>query len=582
MKRIYIYIGILLILLTTLTSCKKEYNVMFCDHDGTVLKEENVKKGTKVTAPTDPIREGYTFTGWDNDFSNIQNSIIINAKYKKNNYTVSFDTDGGTLIDPITQEYDTLFFLPNNPIKEGYVFIGWEGEIPERIPSKNITLKAIWSPNKHTLTFEDNDTEDIKADYNSKVTLPIPTKEGHTFNGWLYNDKLYNGEITVTNDMSFTPSWNVNKYKVTFNLCNDMEDYILEVEYGKTLNDVNLELIPSYAGYRFNEIYYDSEYKNIAKYRVAIKEDITLYVKWDKIYYIEYELNGGYEVEPLACEYIAEDIKYLDLVLKNPKKDGYYFRGWYDNPELTGSRFYKISYGEENDYKLYAKWEVANLENAYLSIIGDSISTYKDYIPKGHIHFPEYAAGGSITVNQTWWKQTVDNLGCKLGINNSYSGTCVMDDYGAYTSSETLQRLRKCMRSDNIPPDIIVVFMGMNDCLIENVSTNAFEKSYRNMIERLHDLYPDATLFFATLSYEYNYVSKGEEALKKHLESKEIMNNTIRSLAKEYNHTVIEFANAFDSKEYLLDSVHTNLKGMTALAEVATKTIKEYYKNQEN
>lgn len=577
MKKIYFFIAILLISLVNLTSCSKKYTVTFVDYDGTTLKEETVKKGSSVTEPNNPTREGYTFVGWDSEFSNITNNIIINAIYKKNQYTVTFDTDGGSIIDQYTLDYNNIIVKPNNPTKEGYVFIDWDKEIPSNMPAENLTFKAVWSPIQCTISFNDNSTESIKAKYDQTITLPTLEKEGHTFDGWLYNDELYNGEIVVKGNMEFTPCFTANTYIVTVDLCNDLENVTFEFSYGQTLSDLKISLIPSYEGYRLNELYYDNEYKNIVKYRKNITEDITIYVKWDKIYYIEYNLNDGYTTEDLPSEYIEEDVKYLDLELKNPKKDGYYFRGWYENPNFEGNRCYKIDINNVKDYVLYAKWEEANLQNAYLSIIGDSISTYEGYIPKGHLHFPEYSSTGSVSVDQTWWKKTVSNLGCRLGVNNSYSGTCVMDAYGAYTSSETVQRLRKCMRSDNIAPDIIVVFMGMNDCLIENVSVTQFAKSYENMIKNLQELYPDAVLFFATISYEVNYESKGADALKKHLESKAEMNEIIRNLAKEYNHPVIEFASAFNSREYLLDTVHTNYKGMEKFAEVATKAIREYY-----
>lgn len=579
MKKIYFFIIILLISITNLTSCSKKYTVTFVDHDGTTLKEETIKKGTTITEPSDPTRDGYTFVGWDNDLSNITSDIIVNAVYKKNQYTITFDTDGGSIIDAYTLDYNSFVIAPNNPTKEGYVFIGWDKEIPSNMPAENLTFKAVWSPIQCTISFSDGVTESIAAKYDQTIKLPVLEKEGYTFNGWLYNDELYKEEIIVKGNIELTPSFTINTYTVTVNLCNDLEDVTFEFDYGQTLSDLKISEIPSYEGYRFNELYYDSEYKNIVKYRKIINEDITIYVKWDKLYYIEYNLNDGYTDVDLTTEYIEEEVKYLDLEFKNPRKDGYYFRGWYETPNFEGNRCYKIDNTSVKNYVLYAKWEEATLQNAYLSIIGDSISTYEGYIPKGHLHFPEYSPSGSVNVNQTWWKKTVNDLGCRLGVNNSYSGTCVMSQYGAYTSSETLQRLRKCMRTDNIPPDIIIVFMGMNDCLIENVSTDQFAKSYRNMIENLQTLYPDAVLFFATLSYEYNYEAKGTEALKKHLESKEVMSGIIRDLAKEYNHQVIEFASAFNSKEYLLDTVHTNYKGMEKLAEVATKTIKEYYEN---
>ena len=72
------------------------YNVIFKDYDGTVLKTEQVEEGTNATAPDDPTRDGYTFTGWDKDFSSITSDLTVTAQYEVSNENLfpSF-IDGG-------------------------------------------------------------------------------------------------------------------------------------------------------------------------------------------------------------------------------------------------------------------------------------------------------------------------------------------------------------------------------------------------------------------------------------------------------------------------------------------------------
>ena len=67
-------------------------------------------------------------------------NITINAKWQINQYTITFDTDGGTLIAPITQDYDTAVTPPARPTKTGYTFSTWNVSIPERMPAENITI----------------------------------------------------------------------------------------------------------------------------------------------------------------------------------------------------------------------------------------------------------------------------------------------------------------------------------------------------------------------------------------------------------------------------------------------------------
>jgi hypothetical protein len=66
------------------------YTVTFLDHDGTVLDTQQVVPGSTALAPAEPTREGYTFIGWDVDFSDITDDLTVNALYEINVYTVSF------------------------------------------------------------------------------------------------------------------------------------------------------------------------------------------------------------------------------------------------------------------------------------------------------------------------------------------------------------------------------------------------------------------------------------------------------------------------------------------------------------
>lgn len=101
--------------------------------------------GTPITAPT-LTREGYQFNGWDKTFPTTMpaENMTITAKWKVNQYTITFDSNGGSEIAPITQDYGTAIAAPADPTREGYTFIGWDRDIPEIMPAENITLKAKW------------------------------------------------------------------------------------------------------------------------------------------------------------------------------------------------------------------------------------------------------------------------------------------------------------------------------------------------------------------------------------------------------------------------------------------------------
>ena len=101
---------------------------------------------TAITVPDDPTREGYTFIGWDTPFPKKMPAKImeITALWQINRYKITFDTDGGSEIDPIEQDYDTAITAPDNPAKEGYAFIDWDTTVPAKMPARDMTVKALW------------------------------------------------------------------------------------------------------------------------------------------------------------------------------------------------------------------------------------------------------------------------------------------------------------------------------------------------------------------------------------------------------------------------------------------------------
>ena len=146
--------------------------------------------GTPITSPADPIREGYTFIGWDREIPKTvpAENITVTAQWEINQYTIAFDTNGGSEIAPITQDYGTEITAPDNPTREGYTFIGWDRDIPEIMPAENITVTAQWEINRYTITFDTaggSDIAPITQDYGTNITAPAdPTREGYTFIGW--------------------------------------------------------------------------------------------------------------------------------------------------------------------------------------------------------------------------------------------------------------------------------------------------------------------------------------------------------------------------------------------------------------
>ena len=100
-------------------------------------------------------RTGHTQVGWAttdggekvygfDDVYTKNEALTLYPVWNTNKYTITFDTNGGSEIAPITQDYGTAITAPEAPEREGYTFIGWDTEIPTTMPAENITLKAKW------------------------------------------------------------------------------------------------------------------------------------------------------------------------------------------------------------------------------------------------------------------------------------------------------------------------------------------------------------------------------------------------------------------------------------------------------
>ena len=169
----------------------KKYTVTFQDHNGSELKTETVEYGLDATAPNDPERTGYTFTNWDVDFTNVAGDLTVIAQYKINQYTITFDTgDGGSEIDPITQNFGTAITPPANPTRDDYIFNGWNPELPANMPAGNMTLTAQWAAGDgyNIATGPNVYTNPSKAKSGTPITINVTPDEGQQLLGLAIKD----------------------------------------------------------------------------------------------------------------------------------------------------------------------------------------------------------------------------------------------------------------------------------------------------------------------------------------------------------------------------------------------------------
>ncbi|MBR6034880.1 MAG: VCBS repeat-containing protein [Paludibacteraceae bacterium] len=154
--------------------------VTFVDWDGEIISQQEVEYGGSATVPDDPVREGYTFVGWDGwntNFDVVTSDIMVYAEYKENvYYTVTFVDWDGTVLKTEQVEEEHAATAPADPTRENFTFIGWDKEFSHVTSDMVITAQY-----QHTgPTADKTETTDINAttSEDGSVLLEWPEVEG--------------------------------------------------------------------------------------------------------------------------------------------------------------------------------------------------------------------------------------------------------------------------------------------------------------------------------------------------------------------------------------------------------------------
>ena len=237
----------MIIIVVILTGCPSQIETWIVTFDSNVgvcsLETMPVNDNSKISAPEEPTKEGYNFSGWYKDSScnipwnfatdNVVNNMTLYAKWNINSYTLTFDSNEGTSVQSQSVKYNKYATEPTAPTRTEAIFLGWYADEEltmtwdfetDKIIA-NITLYAKWDINSYTVSFDSNEGSSVPSqsvEYNSYASEPEePTKAGYDFIGW-YKEPEFTTAWNFASDKikentTLYAKWNINSYTVTFN-----------------------------------------------------------------------------------------------------------------------------------------------------------------------------------------------------------------------------------------------------------------------------------------------------------------------------------------------------------------------------
>ena len=384
----------------------------------------------------DAYREGYTFNGWygNAEFTTEQvtgvevgshGKVTVYASFSINQYTISFETDGGTTVSEITQDYGTAIAAPAQPAKTGYAFVGWYESDPQELydfttmPARDFTLYAAWELVTYDIVYNldggvngsNPSGYTIESD---TITLADATKRGYEFLGWFSDSGLGTpvSEIEAGSygDVELFAGWRVIEYEIVYHLPDgathsNPDFYTVETD-GTVFADGVM------TGYTFDGWFSDEDLsQSVTSYGGGAIGGIELwagftaneYTVWldgkeQAAYTIDFDLGGAGGSVPSQVVTAENGL----TMPETPEWEGHIFAGWYDDAECDGLP-YDFSGTVTSSRTLYAKWIVPQgtpvaVGGSYVATIAGTAMHRISFVPLVSGNVTLTAVGGIDTI----------------------------------------------------------------------------------------------------------------------------------------------------------------------------------------
>ncbi len=192
--------------MTVRAKCVKYFIIQYVDYDSTVLDYQLLDEGAEVTAPADPVRKNYRFTGWDRTVEIATEDMVITAQYIRQ-YTVTFADYGGAVLKTETVDLGDAVTPPADPSRDGYTFKGWDTQAYENV-TEDIIVYAVYELNRYTVTFCMPDGSEIATDtVEHGYAASAPTPQAYYF-VWEENENESTFEIGMQEFVGWDTAFN--------------------------------------------------------------------------------------------------------------------------------------------------------------------------------------------------------------------------------------------------------------------------------------------------------------------------------------------------------------------------------------
>jgi uncharacterized repeat protein (TIGR02543 family) len=352
-------------------NAESEFSVSFDSQGGTEYSPQVGSLRNPITLPT-PIRKNYVFVGWFSDpekgeeiecpFTPASDTTIF-AQWTMQEFTVSFDANGGE-VEPSsrTENVGTSVTLPV-PIRKDYIFVGWfstpyngeEIECPFTLAG-DTTIFAQWTMEQFTLTFNANggivDTSSLSENIKTSVVLPTPTREGFTFNGW-FTAASGGSQIisphTLVDNVTLFAQW-TERFTINFNATGG------EVSPSSLTDDAQTVInLPTPSRNQFSFIGWFTSISGgtqIISPHILV-ENLTLFARWTQNPVVSFNLNGGVGNSSTVSKALLPGEK-ASRPSSDPTRNGFVFDNWYS--AQTGGEVFDFDSPITSNTTIWARW----------------------------------------------------------------------------------------------------------------------------------------------------------------------------------------------------------------------------------